>query len=127
MSSRVTAVRSSQPRIGVGTADNMIELLLRTPRTAKKRRQLGGKIGSALFKSIAKQLPKAAFRSGKVAIKRGMQRGKVVLKRNAKEGLQRGKVVLKRKAKEGLQRGLQSGLEAIGDALTDRIEDLFSE
>ena len=127
MSSRVTAVRSSQPRIGVGTADNMIELLLRTPRTAKKRRQLGGKIGSALFKSIGKQLPKAAFRSGKVVAKRSMQQGKVVLKRKAKEGLQRGKVVLKRKAKEGLQRGLQSGLAAIGDALNDRIEDLFSE
>ena len=127
MSSRVTAVRSSQPRIGVGTADNMIELLLRAPRTAKKRRQWGGKIGSALFKSIGKTLPKAAFRSGKVVVKRGVQRGKVALKRKAKEGLQRGKVALKRKAKEGLQRGLQSGLSAIGDALNERIEDLFSE
>ena len=127
MSSRVTAVRSSQPRIGVGTADNMIDLLLRKPRANQRRRgQRGGKLG-VVFKSIGKQLPKVALRSGKVAVKRGVQRGKVALKRKAKEGLQRGKVVLKRKAKEGLQRGLQSGLSAIGDALNERIEDLFGE
>lgn len=39
MSSRVTAVRSSQPRIGVGTSDNMIDLLLRTPYTYPKKRR----------------------------------------------------------------------------------------
>lgn len=133
MSSRVTAVRSSQPRIGVGTSDNMVDLLLRTPHTSQRsrRKQRGGKIAGVLLKSIGKQLPKAALRSGKVAfkrgVKRGVQRGKVVLKRRAKEAFQRGKVALKRKAKEGLQQGLKRGLAAIGDTLNDKIEDMFSE
>ena len=46
MSSRVTAVRSSQPRIGVGTSDNMIDLLLRTPYTYPKMRR--GQRGSGV-------------------------------------------------------------------------------
>ena len=41
MSSRVTAVRSSQPRIGVGTSDNMVDLLLRTPQKTYGRRRRG--------------------------------------------------------------------------------------
>ena len=54
MSSRVTAVRSSQPRIGVGTSDNMIDLLLRTPRRNGRRGQRGA--GTFFSRGVRKGL-----------------------------------------------------------------------
>ena len=76
MSSRVTAVRSSQPRIGVGTADNMIDLLLRTPYTYHKKRrgQRGSGLVSDLKRDVGRSLKRGLNTKSLAVVKRGVKR-----------------------------------------------------
>ena len=120
MSSRVTAVRSSQPRIGVGTADNMIDLLLRAPPTNRRRRQRG-----AGFKDVVKRAWKSQTAS---RARRGVKRAATnVLKdfvQGALDSLEAGSFS---EAKRGLKRAASTAISNERQRQTKKLRDMYDK